>query len=91
MNDLCELSLGIGTVQLNTAVMGSQKTRHFAVAVGYLDKRIGTKKHLDSFVAPFPVPFDDHRSDLCHLCSCSFYFVNDSIEFFAELLTGMLP
>jgi len=67
MNELGKLAICRGSVRLDTAVTRSKETHDFTVVLGYLDKRIGAKKHLDSFVASFPVSFDNDRSDLCHL------------------------
>src|SRR5437773_779036 len=79
MNKLRKLSIRFGTVRLNTAVMRSQEAQDAAVVLANFDERIGSENHLNSLVTAFPIPFDDHRSDLCHLVPRCLSFT-DSVE-----------
>jgi hypothetical protein len=67
MNELRKLSIRDGTVRLDTAIVRSQETHDATVVLGYFDKRICSKKNLDSFVSALPIPFDDNGSDFRHL------------------------
>jgi len=67
MNELRKLSVRDGTVRLDTAIVRSQETHDTTVVLGYFDKRIRSKKNLDSFLSALPIPFDDNGSDFRHL------------------------
>jgi hypothetical protein len=61
-----QFTIQLGSVRLESGVMGSQEKFHPPIILDYLKKVIGAEQDLHPFVSVLAISFDDHRSYLCH-------------------------
>jgi hypothetical protein len=61
-----QFAIQLGSVRLESSVMGSQEKLDPPTVLDYLKKVIGAEQDLHPFVPMLAIPFDDHRSYFCH-------------------------
>src|SRR5215510_3139333 len=63
---LLQLTIKLGSVRLESGMMGPQKKFHPPIVLDYLKKIIRAEQDLHPFVSMFTIPFDDDRPYFRH-------------------------